>query len=197
MKPVLTLTTALLAGLAICQSATEQRQMTFKDLLNDGALPSKIAPAEIPTDFRAVRIKVQGGGGGIMDMLGGGLFGMMGMLGGMMGGQSDGPPMEFINALELSWSNGDTISVLGNTFLITYKIDLGLAEMAGMDEKKEFKPDLRLILVRTEAIQTFTPEPSITKQKYLDALAKAPKPKKEEAAPPPSGSGGDGGDGGH
>lgn len=181
--------------MALAQNAT--RDVTFKDLLAGEGLPSKIAPTEIPADFKAVRIKTAGGGGGgIMDMLGGGMFMMMGMLGSMMGGGQGGdePPMEFLNALEVSWTNGEVLKVQGIDFLVTYKVDFGIAEMASMDKKDTpFKPMLKLMLVQTGSIAQFTPERELTKALYIESLAKVPKPK---PATPPDDKGSGGGDGG-
>lgn len=189
--PIFLAATAALVTVA----AAQDRPMTFKDVMNFVKYPESIAPKDIPADFRAVRIKQPtGGGGGLMDMLGGGMFMMFGMLGSMGGStDKDGPSFEFLSALDLSWTNGDELNVSGSVYLVTYKLEIGIAEMTTMDSKTPPPLDLKLVLVRADSITSFAVDRAVTKEKYIAALAKRPKPAAPATPPKPDGDGGGGG----
>lgn len=161
-----------LCGALICAAGLGLAQNT-KGLLDGGGFAVTIKAADLPEGYGAVKIK-SGGGGGLMDMLGSPMMMIFGMMGAMGGGGGNEPPMGLFSALDLSWTRGDTVSVMGNRFLVTYKLDLDMAEMAKMGETKSMDfsgLDLKLMLVRPDSIQSISPRPDITKEAFVALLA--------------------------
>ena len=166
---------------------TTTQGMNFADLLKGGGFAAVMKPSDLPADFVAAKISTDGaagGGGGLMDMIMSPMVMMMGALGGGMGGDDKmGPMMAVMGAMELSWSSGQTTTVNGQTFLVTYKATMDMASMAGMEKKDDLSDTvLRLNLVRLDAIKTLTPRPDVTKADFVKLLS-TKMPKKPAAKP--------------
>lgn len=169
----------------VCASAVagaQEPSAYVVGMLQGGGKPVTMKPSALTPDFHAVQIKTAGGGGGngLMDMIMSPMMMMMGMMG-SMGGESDGkdePPFALFSALELSWTTGETQAFLGQTYLVTYKMDMDMAAMSKIGPKTGgdlSNADMRLQLVRADAIQTLTPRPDVTPAAYIQML-KVPKP---------------------
>ncbi|HMS56411.1 MAG TPA: hypothetical protein PKA27_13510 [Fimbriimonadaceae bacterium] len=161
--------------------ALAQNQATFEGLLSGGGqFPATMKPADLPASYKACKIKMAGtgtAGGGIFDMMGSMMMGLVGAFSQMGSGEqrSDQPPA-FVAYLDLSWTNGSILQVAGSDFLVTYALDLGMADLATLSESKGKPafPDLKLILVKVSAINSFQPLPSVTKEAFIKALETPP-----------------------
>jgi hypothetical protein len=167
--------------------ALAAQDLTYADLVRGEKLPAKLEISKIPEEFKAVKIKQagSGGGGGLFDMFGGGMMMMMGMMGGM-GGDSKEPPFALFNALEVSWTKGDVAKISNQDYLITYKLDLGLADMMASSENIAKPPKIEhvtLVLVKTDTIISMTPQTSLTREAFaevLNKIASSPVPASEK-----------------
>lgn len=154
-------------------------------MLQGGGKPLTMKATALTSDYHAVAIRMAGGngGGGIMDMLMSPMMMIMGAFGGAMSGGTDSgksdnqPPFGLLSAMGLSWTTGETQSYFGQTYLVTYKLDMDMTSMATMDPKtKDFSNlNLRLELVRTDAFQSFSPRPDVTPEAFAKML-KGPPP---------------------
>lgn len=139
---------------------------SFMELFDQSKIVQSMKPADIPDGFRAVKIKVPGDAG-IGDMFGG-MFGLMGFAmrsgGGGEGGEQE-QQMQLLSVLDASWTKGDAVTLGGETYLVTYRMDLGLAEMAA---EKMPEIELRLHLVNWKSISMISPMPHVTKQRLID-----------------------------
>jgi hypothetical protein len=136
------------------------QEITMSDALSGQTMPLTYKPANVPSDFKAVKI-TQSGSGQIMG------------IGAMPtpSGTSATADM-FLEILPLSWTNGQTITMAGQQYLVTYGIDLGANTMKSMVNSKKVEPfSLRLRLVKTSEIGSITPMPEWTKTRYMRAMA--------------------------
>ncbi|MEA2553672.1 MAG: hypothetical protein QOJ65_1848 [Fimbriimonadaceae bacterium] len=155
-------------------------------MLDGGGRPLTMKASALTSDYRAMQIKTAGagGGGGLMDMIMSPMMMMMGAMGGMGSNDKDQPPFGLFTAMDLSWTTGETQSFFNQNYLVTYKLDLDMAALAKMGPKPKdmTNMDLRLQLVRTDAIQSFTPRPDITREAFVEML-KMPTPPPPPAKP--------------
>ena len=167
----------VVACLLLPYTVSVAQELTFQDLLAGTKIPAKLKLADIPADFKAVKIKTAGaGGGGIFDMMGGSMFAMMGALGGGMSGQTSSPEqaqgMQLLSMIDLSWTSGAIARLAGKDYLVTYKAELSVQDMGGKAQPK--LTEVKLTLVSTEAILSLTPEPDVTKDAYIKVLSAGP-----------------------
>lgn len=145
-------------------------------LLRGQTLPNKIKPADIGEDMRAVKIvhEKQGGGGDIFSMLMNPMMMMMGAFGSM--GSSEEKPadpdqaagMAFFDKLSISWTNGSTVKLYEQDFLVTYAVQVNMAEVTKLKSPPDLsKYDLTLTLINTKHITAITPRPDMTKEEWL------------------------------
>lgn len=162
-------------------------------LLRGQTLPNKIKPADIGEDMRAVKIvhEKQGGGGDIFSMLMNPMMMMMGALGSMSGTEEkpadpdQAAGMAFFDKMSISWTNGSTVKLYEQDFLVTYSIQVNMAEVTKLKSPPDLsKYDLTLSLINTKHITAITPRPDMTKEEWL------------KPAPPSSGGGSAGTGGG-
>lgn len=145
-------------------------------LLRGQTLPNKIKPADIGEDMRAVKIvhEKQGGGGDIFSMLMNPMMMMMGAFG-SMGGSEEKPAdpdqaagMVFFDKLSISWTNGSTVKLYEQDFLVTYAVQVNMAEVTKLKSPPDLsKYDLTLSLINTKHITAITPRPDMTKEEWL------------------------------
>jgi hypothetical protein len=165
----------VLAAAALSSSAFSMGQsMTLMDLMKGDKVPLTMMADKIPDGYMAMKIKTPGGGGGLMDLLGG----TMGMMMGALGGGSDMAQSSPLQAMEVSWTKGEMVTMSGAAFVLTYKMDIGMAEMAGFGDREDAlqKTPMRLVLVRMDAIQSISPLPDLTRERFYDMLKKPPTP---------------------
>ncbi len=155
----------LYCGLAlfvvISAGAAQTPEFSLGDALSGQTMPLTFKPSYIPGDFRAVKI-CQAGTGQV--------FGMNAV-------EIPKAPMGaaasmFLEILPISWTNGKMVTIAGETFLVTYGVDLGpntLKAMTGAKKVPSFS--LRLRLIKTTEIGSITPLPEWNKSKYLRAMA--------------------------
>lgn len=159
--------------------------------LDDGSsLPQTMKSSGLTSNFKAFKIKVQGGSGGLMDLMAAPMM-MMGGIFGAMGGAQDKSEQEgmgLMTAIGLCWSTGETRVMFGQRFLVTYKLDMDFTDMMKMDATKNrdiSNTDLRLELVRTDAIVSIMPRGDITPSAFMQML-RLPAPSKPAEAPAPA-----------
>lgn len=142
-------------------------------------------PSALTAEYKALVIKQAGAGGGIMDMLMSPMMMMMGALGSMGQDKADEPPFALLSAMDLSWTKGETQGFWGQTYLMVYRIDMNLQDIAKMGESPDLtNANMRLQFIRTDSIQSMTPRPDVTPELFLKML-KAP-PKAAKPAPKPA-----------
>ena len=161
----------VLAACALSSFAFAQDNQMFQG----GGAPLTMKPTDLTPQFHAMTLATaSGSGNGLLDMIMSPMMMMMGALGAMGGqAQSEGPPMSLLTAMSLSWTTGQTQAYFGQTFLVTYKLDVDLDTIG--KAKDLTSSNLRMTLVRVDTIQAFTPRPDITPTMYLQML-KVPKP---------------------
>lgn len=162
-----------LLGLALlAQHSTAQTATDFKTLLTGTGLPSSMKIADIPDSYKAARLKVSGNsasGGGLGDMMSMMMLGMMSSFASLGSTSSHDQPPPFLGLLDVSWTEGTVVTVSGGDFLITYSMEIDMAEMAAT-QGKAGPPPLKLKLIRTTAINSFQPIPELTRQAYQKAM---------------------------
>lgn len=144
--------------------------LTF--LIRGSGFAPVMKPVEMPDNFVAFKLVTDGAGagGGLMDMFTNPMFMMMSAVG---GGTSERDMQGFsvVTALDLSWSSGITVEYGEHRFLVTYKATLDPMDLAGMDKRDNFADlNLKLTLVRVDAIRTVTPRPDMTRQRFVELL---------------------------
>ncbi|MCC7230544.1 MAG: hypothetical protein IT203_09115 [Fimbriimonadaceae bacterium] len=158
--------------------------------LKEGKYPQKIKPADLGEDMRAMKIvyEKQGGGGDIFSMLMNPLMMMMGSLGQATTGGDTKPEdpqqaaaMAFFDRMGISWTNGSTVKVFDQDFLVTYSVQINLLEATKSKNPPDIsKMDLVLTLINTKQIAAITPRLDLTKAEWM----------KPSPTPPPGAAGG-------
>lgn len=183
------LTIKLLAVFVLLCSFVILPAQDLKSVLGSN-IPQKIKPADLGEDMRAVKItyeKQGGGGGDIFSMMMNPMMMMMGAFGQAMGGESkpensqETAAFNFFDRLSISWTNGTTVKLYEQDFLVTYSAQINMAQ--AMKEKNPpdlSKVDLVLTLINTKSIAAVTPRLDMTKEEWL------------KPAPPVAGGGGGG-----
>ncbi|MBN9500175.1 MAG: hypothetical protein BGO01_06100 [Armatimonadetes bacterium 55-13] len=144
-------------------------------LFQDPKHPAKIKPGDLPDNMRAVKITLSKGGGDIFSMmmspfaLLGTLFGgMSSVAGGGEEGGDDQAAMRFFEMMSVSWTNGETVQMWNQTYLVTYAVQIELTSIVKSKTPPDIsKMDLSLTLVNTQDIVTIVPRPDITKADWL------------------------------
>ncbi len=152
-------------------------------LLKDSKYPQKIKSSEIADDMRAMKIvhEKQGGGGDIFSMLMNPMMMMMGAFGQAAGGEekpadpSQAAGMAFFDRMGISWTNGTTVKLFEQDFLITYSVQVNMMEATKSKTPPDLsKADLVLTLINTRAIATITPRLDMTKEEWLKPMPVPP-----------------------
>ncbi|MBC8064256.1 MAG: hypothetical protein H7Y17_05465 [Chlorobia bacterium] len=165
--------------------APAQDLMSF---LKDSKIPQRIKAADLGEDMRAMKItyeKQAGGGGDIFSMLMNPMMMMMGAFGQAAVGEekpadpSQAAAMAFFDKLAISWTNGSTIKMFEQDFLVTYSVQVNMAEaMKSKNPPDLSQADLTLTLINTKQIASITPRLDMTKAEWL----------KPAPVPPPTGA---------
>lgn len=166
--------------------AAQAQEITLQGVLSGKNFPTTMKPADLPDSYMAVKIAT-GEAGGLMDMITGPMMMVGGMMGGMMGkSDKEGKALgEIMEALELSWTDGQIVNLAGQAFVVTYKAGLGMGDMMGMGDSPNFSAiPLRLTLLRADSIKGLTPRPDMTKSELVRRFSaklpsKTPGPKVE------------------
>lgn len=145
-------------------------------LLRGQSLPNKIKPADLGEDMRAVKIvHEKQGGGDLFSGLMNPMMMLMGAFGSAMGGEQPANPdqeagLAFFDKLSISWTNGSTIKLYEQDFLVTYSVQINLAQaMKSKSPPDLSKEDLTLTLINTKHITSITPRTDMTKAEWLKA----------------------------
>ncbi len=151
-------------------------------LLRGQSLPNKMKAADLGEDMRAVKIVHEKQGGN--DFFSGLMNPMMMILGAFGRGSemSEGAAADpdqaaglaFFDRMGISWTNGSTIKLYDQDFLVTYSVQFNMAEI--MKEKNPpdlSKYDLSLTLINTKHITAITPRTDMTKEEWLKPLGPA------------------------
>lgn len=108
--------------------------------------------------------------------------GMMGSLGGIMMMASTAGPnanklmpamLQLTSLNDLSWTKGQTVSLAGHDFLISYRLNTGLDATSISSAAPKLSATLTLNLVRTDTIISIAPDPSMTPDSLRATLAAA------------------------
>lgn len=148
-------------------SAAFAQDYSLTNAISGVDIPITMKPAEIPDDFKAVKISQAGAGDAY------GLGSMMPTLMAIGAVTNMGAPAEmFLEILPISWTKGQIVNVVGQEYVVTYGIDMGPETLKGMSGSKKLPAfNLRLKLIRTSDIGSLTPLPEWNKAKYLRAMA--------------------------
>lgn len=168
----------VLAVFAMASPFAWAQTLSMQDAVEGKTFPASIKPADLPSDFHAVEIKV-GSGSSYFETI----LPFMGMSMGMGGGSGREQKLFLLMSLmDVSWSSGKTVRLqlaspdptgatapaLGD-FLVTYKLDMGITDLArlGSDESGSTEIMLKLVLVRTDQIASISPRPKIDRSVLL------------------------------
>ena len=160
---------AAAATLLVPYAAFAAQGLTFQDVMKGEKIPLKMKIADIPDDYKPVRVKSGSSGMSMFDMMGGSMMAMFSMMGGS-GVSDQAGAMQFMGVLDLSWTNGSTVTVNGQEYLVTYKAELTPADYAA--KAPPSVKELKLFLLKGDMITSLSPEADITKQMFMDIMAK-------------------------
>jgi len=152
----------------------------LNSVLQDPKHPQKIKPADLPDNMRAVKIAFEKQGGSdlfsslmnpMMMMMG--AFGAMGASGASAeSNPNDAIAFDFFDRMGISWTDGSTVELYGQNFLVTYGVQINMAEaMKSKNPPDLSKQDLVLTLVNTKSIVSITPRLDMTKEAWLKPAA--------------------------
>jgi hypothetical protein len=170
------LTVKLLAVcVLLCSFVVLPAAQDLKSVLDGGKLPQKIKPTDIGDDMRAVKISHEKqGGGDLFSMMMNPMFMMMGMFSSLGGAAektenpTDAAAATFFDRLGISWTNGSTVEMYGERFLVTYAVQMNMGEVMKSKNPPDLsKMDLILTLVNTKSIASVTPRLDMTKEEWL------------------------------
>lgn len=182
---------ALLGLLAMTAVALAPAQeITVAGLLSDES-KATLKVGDLTPTHRAFKVTMAGGGGGgFMDMV----MGMFRGFGAALGGASAGEQSKeqevgakLLTAIDLFWTEGQTVKMSGKEFLVAYRYELELSAMQASGPPK-LGPDtkMNLTLINMENVATISPRPEMTREafwKVLKDAAELPAP-----APPEPGT---------
>jgi len=180
---------AVLAATIAPTSAAFAQGLSISDVVN-GKFPVKMAISDMPDTFRAAKIISSGPVPDPMTSL------MPLMM--LNSGGAGVPSFELIKILDDSWTDGSVVTMEGQRFLVTYRLDGSLIDImrqnavhsgaAGGPPPVPVSQSLKLLLVKVDGIQSISPDPDITKQKLLEFVAPvtAPAEQAEHATTAPA-----------
>ncbi|HEY3781669.1 MAG TPA: hypothetical protein VGL56_11325 [Fimbriimonadaceae bacterium] len=172
----------LLKGLAMLvlfpATLAYAQEYSLNDAISGSAIPLTIRPADIPEGFKAVKI-TQAGAADVF-----GINSVTSSFTSTAPATSLGAPAEmFLEMLPISWTKGQTVTISGQEFIVTYGIEIGPGTLKGMAGAKRVQPfNLRLKLIKTSDIGTIVPMPEWDKAKYLRAMAQVVVPSTTQVA---------------
>ncbi|HWD39334.1 MAG TPA: hypothetical protein VG944_10825 [Fimbriimonas sp.] len=145
-----------LLTLLMLSAASFAQDVSIADLVNGTVAPSTMKISGLAPDYKAVRIKLAGDGGGssISAIM------MMAMSQSGPGGPGSAAPMMQVMGLgDLCWTKAATVHFGGHEFLVVYRLNTGLdAASAGLGAPK-LAANLTLDLIRTDLIASIAPDP--------------------------------------
>ena len=168
--------TKLFAAAVLLSPSALLPAQDLDSVLKGGNLPQKIKAADLPETMRAMKItfEKQGGGGDLFSMLMNPMIMMMGAFGAMGSGESrpesaqDAAGFAFFDRLGVSWTDGKTVKMYDQEFLVTYGVQINMAEaMKSKNPPDLSKEDLVLTLINTKSIVSITPRLDLTKEAWL------------------------------
>lgn len=164
------------ALLAPSTVAIAQEAKTIADIIAGKTVPLSMKPVDMPADFKPVRFKTGGsGGGGIMDMFSAMLSPMTAMMGGA-GNSQDKQGAMLMNLMDISWTKGDVVKVQGKDFIITYKWNVDLMQLSSQSKATDPEQDkadviknieLTLSLVAVDGLTNITPVTNFTRDDLI------------------------------
>lgn len=176
--------------------AFAQEAMSFAELLAGKKVALKMSPKDLPDDFKPVKLKVAGsGGGGLMDMIGS-MFGPFAAMMGAGSSSSDKEGAMVMKLLDTYWTKGDIVRVQGKDYVVAYKWNLDLTDVEGSapgTDPGKSKHDalqamvLSLSLVAVDSITSIAPVADMTKQDLIKFL-ETPYTPPAETTPPEAGA---------
>lgn len=170
------------------------QDLSFADLVQGRGPAQKIAFADLPDDYRAVELTVGRGGAGIFDAIMNPVFLMMGMFSSLGAAEQNQQPDEefmtgLLGLLAVHFTNGQTVRVAGQEYLITYRLDVNVVQIIQSSDAPPKIDRLRLDLVKTTAVESISPRPEITKEfllKFMRELERLSEKDKDKGATPPA-----------
>jgi hypothetical protein len=185
---IMRLTIKLLAIATLILPTAIAPAQDLAGFIRDSKIPQKIKPADLGEDMRAFKIvneKQGGGGGDIFSMMMNPMMMLMGAFGQASTGETkpedpqQAAGLAFFDRMGISWTNGSTVKLFDQDFLVTYSVQINMAEaMKAKNPPDLSKADLVLTLVNTKSIASITPRLDMTKAEWL----------KSAPTPPPSDS---------
>jgi hypothetical protein len=178
-------TACLFAGALLFSTMPVAYGQDLGAALKDPKLPQRIKPQDLGADMYAIKItyEKQGGGNDFFSMLMNPMMAMLGAFSTMSTGGAESKPAEpdqaaalaFFDKLGTSWTNGSTVKMYGQEFLVTYSAQINLAEIRNSSAPPDLsKMDLTLMLINTKSIVSIAPQPQLTKEEWLKPPAPIP-----------------------
>lgn len=183
----------LAACLALPYVAALAQDLSVPDLIKGEKLASTMKADDLPTDYKAVRLKVSGDSS-YLDMLSGPLGMMMMFSPAAMhtGNGNEAAQAELFSMIQLSWTKGEVVHLMSagaaaskaansaydhsveDQYLVTYTPDFDMSKMMTMTTggaTKGISTDLKLVLVKLTSISSITPVPDVTKEQFVKVLS--------------------------
>jgi len=187
----------LIASSLLLASLTVAPSQDLKSLAANPDIPSRIKPTDLGEDMRAYKItyEKQGGGGDIFSMLMNPMMMMMGAFGAMGNSEAEQKPadpneaagMMFFDRMGILWTNGSTVKLYDQEFLVAYGVQINLMEATKSKAPPDLsKVDLTLTLINTKQISAITPRPEMTKAEWNKPLPPPPPVPPVKKDPPPT-----------
>lgn len=141
-----------------------QSQTTWADVMSGKAMPLTVKLDDIGDAYQAVELTITGSSGDA----GAGIMGAM--MGIMMGATNP-----YADVMSKHWTTGETITVGGQTYLVTYKAKVNPDAQSMTEDMPKFNTsdDLRLTLVLSSSIASFSPT-GIGKAKAIELRNQPP-----------------------
>jgi|GEM_PF-1127540 len=168
----------IFALMAPYTAAVAQEVQSFTDIIMGKTIPLSMKPKDMPADYKAMRIKVAGaGGGGLMDMMGALMSPFMMMAGGSSNSDPQGSML--MTLADVNWTKGDIVKVQNKDFLVTYKWNIDISQMAAQDKNKDPEVakndaikgmELSLSLLAIDGITSISPVIGFTKEDLVKLI---------------------------
>jgi prepilin-type processing-associated H-X9-DG protein len=157
--------------------------VTFADLLKGDRFPVSVKPSELPEGYRAFHIAASGTSDS-SDSLSSPLAMLMFVPMSTQGsGSRQMDTAKILAVLELTWTSGQTIRVVGSpeeaagstggeVYLVAYKADLSISDLMAFSDKPSQAANvtLKLRLIKFDSISSVVPEPAYNRENVAQML---------------------------
>lgn len=138
--------------------------LTLQSAFNQKNWPEAAKIADLPQDYQAASIKMNGSGNpGIGQTTGSTALILLSYVGASGGADRQVQILDLLALLEFSWTRGETVTLAGAEHMITYRYELAFSEVAEVVSNPAGLAEipLRLTFVKVSEIQSLSPRPDV------------------------------------